>query len=258
MKTQPLVGVCLNRIGKVRTYQRRKRLHILFDKYAKARQELGECGRTGFAFALELITTPSDDNIVTHPSAGGTKRQFIMTNGSPVIRVVERNPLHHEGNFPTPRYLYDWIAEKWGPSDLDVCADRQSAKAKRWFSKEQDASRQDWICHRAYMNHPYKLCRRFLRKAREELNLGHLEEVVCLTKVDTCTDWFNDYVVDGAITFLHRRFIYDNTRFPAPNPSMVIIFRRESLRNPDGSLNVKIETPPRSQGASIRDKLAAD
>lgn len=54
----------------------------------------------------------------------------------------------------------DWetpknVIDAYGPFDLDVCASKKNAKAKRFFTKKDDALNKPWKCKEGWMNPPY-------------------------------------------------------------------------------------------------------
>ena len=62
--------------------------------------------------------------------------------------------------------------------ELDVCATRETAKCRKFFTPEDDGLTQDWtgVC---WMNPPYgREIKKWMRKARESAQAG--ATVVCL------------------------------------------------------------------------------
>jgi phage N-6-adenine-methyltransferase len=53
----------------------------------------------------------------------------------------------------TPQDFFDKVDKEFN-FDLDVCATSQSAKCSEFFTKENDAFKQDWIGN-CWMNPPY-------------------------------------------------------------------------------------------------------
>src|SRR5574344_1260059 len=72
--------------------------------------------------------------------------------------------------------------------ELDVCADDKNHKCNKYFTKDQDGLKQDWvgIC---WMNPPYgREIGKWIKKAYESSLNG--ATVVCLLPSRTDTKWF--------------------------------------------------------------------
>ena len=141
----------------------------------------------------------------------------------------------------TPQNLFDELNEEFNFT-LDVCATIQSAKCKRFFTKEDNALIQDWSKDICFINPPYsRIQDKFVKKAKEESTKG--ATIVCLLPARTDTKRFFNYIWDEK---LHRpkervevRFIKGRLKFEgfgnkkgckhfnnaAPFPSMIVIFR---------------------------------
>ena len=122
----------------------------------------------------------------------------------------------------TPR-LYFEMLDRIYKFDLDVCATKENAKCKRFFTKEQDGLKQKWdgTC---WMNPPYgREIGAWVRKAYESSLEG--ATVVCLLPARTDTAWWHDYAMKGKITFLRGRLKFGGSKNSAPFPSAVVVFR---------------------------------
>lgn len=122
---------------------------------------------------------------------------------------------------------------------LDVCATKNNAKCKTYYTKEIDGLKQDWKKGRneskknayntnkissdywAWMNPPYgRETGKWVKKAAEEKN------VVALLPARTDTKWFHDHIYGKAeIRFIKGRLKFGNATNSAPFPSMICIFR---------------------------------
>ena len=124
----------------------------------------------------------------------------------------------------TPQKLFDELNEKFD-FDVDVCANAENAKCRRYFSKEEDGLKQDWTQFKTcWMNPPYgRQIGSWIEKAYE--TSLHGTTVVCLLPSRTDTRWFHDYCVKGDITFIKGRLKFNDGKVPAPFPSMIVIFR---------------------------------
>lgn len=124
----------------------------------------------------------------------------------------------------TPQKLFDELNERFD-FDVDVCANANNAKCRRYFSKEEDGLKQDWTQFKAcWMNPPYgRQIGSWIEKAYE--TSLHGTTVVCLLPSRTDTRWFHDYCVKGDITFIKGRLKFNDGKVPAPFPSMIVIFK---------------------------------
>lgn len=123
----------------------------------------------------------------------------------------------------TPQKLFDELNERFD-FDVDVCANAENAKCRRYFSKEEDGLKQDWTQFKTcWMNPPYgRQIGSWIEKAYEASLHG--TTVVCLLPSRTDTRWFHDYCVKGEITFIKGRLKFNDGKVPAPFPSMIVVF----------------------------------
>jgi len=107
--------------------------------------------------------------------------------------------------------------------DLDACASPENAKCERYFTREQDALKQEWK-GTVWMNPPYGRRRTevFMAKAHESSLAG--ATVVCLVPARTCTAWWHDHAKQGTVMFLRGRLRFGRAKSSAPFPSAIVIF----------------------------------
>lgn len=108
---------------------------------------------------------------------------------------------------------------------LDPCATAETAKCKKFFTKEQDGLLQSWADETVFMNPPYSNVFEWMGKAyREAKENGAL--VVCLVPARVDTRWWHQFATRG-----ERRFPKGRLKFVgagdscAPFPSAIVIFR---------------------------------
>jgi len=127
----------------------------------------------------------------------------------------------------TPQYVFDWLASQFNFT-LDVCATRENAKCKKFYSKTEDGLKQKWYLDSGggdvFMNPPYgKEIYKWMYKAMKE---GELVTVVCLVHARTDTKWFHETVVNAdEVWFVKGRLKFGDGKQSAPFPSCVVIFR---------------------------------
>jgi len=122
----------------------------------------------------------------------------------------------------TPQEFFDSLISEFS-FGLDVCALPENAKCRRYFTPEQNGLAQRWrgIC---WMNPPYgREIAAWVRKAYESARGG--ATVVCLLPARTDTAWWHDYCVKGEIRFIRGRLKFGGSKFSAPFPSALVIFR---------------------------------
>jgi phage N-6-adenine-methyltransferase len=121
----------------------------------------------------------------------------------------------------TPRSFFDEWNNKYN-FKTDVCATAENAKCEIYFSPEENGLLQEWkgTC---WMNPPYgREISKWVKKAYESSLNGAV--VVCLLPARTDTRWFHDYCLKGEITFVRGRLKFNEVKWNAPFPNMVVIF----------------------------------
>jgi phage N-6-adenine-methyltransferase len=115
---------------------------------------------------------------------------------------------------------------------LDVCAVKENAKCKHYFTKEDNGLTKLWF-GRCWMNPPYgKIISLWLEKAYKSLEFD-TEIVVCLIPVRTDAPWWHKYVMKASeVRFITRRVAFGNTEVPAPFPSAIVVYSKTNLNNP--------------------------
>lgn len=138
----------------------------------------------------------------------------------------------------TPQEFFDKLNEEF-QFTLDVCASKTDAKCEKFFTKEDDALKQDWV-GTCFMNPPYgREIIKWMKKAWEE-HQKHGSTIVCLIPARTDTNWWHSYV-DGKAEF---RFVKGRLKFggaanSAPFPSVVIIYRKKDVAVIDRDFETK-------------------
>nr|DAP15370.1 MAG TPA: DNA N-6-adenine-methyltransferase [Caudoviricetes sp.] len=129
------------------------------------------------------------------------------------------------GVWETPEYLFKALDAEFRFS-LDVCATKENAKCKNYFTPEQDGLKQRWI-GTCWCNPPYgRGVGNWVKKAAE---CG--ATVVMLLPARTDTQWFHEYIYGHAeIRFIKGRLKFGNAQNNAPFPSMIVIFRDSEER----------------------------
>ena len=121
--------------------------------------------------------------------------------------------------------------------DIDVCATKDNALCKKYWTKDDDALEEEWIGS-CWMNPPYgRMIGKFIKKAYlESLKKA---TVVCLIPSRTDTAYWHDFVMLGDVEFIRGRLKFINRTFPswredgnfkvspANFPSAVVVFKNQ-------------------------------
>ena len=132
---------------------------------------------------------------------------------------------HKTDMWETPEYLFKYLDAEFHFT-TDVCAVKENAKCKHYFTPEQDGLKQEWtgVC---WCNPPYgRDIWKWMKKAYESD-----ATVVCLVHARTDTRWFHDWVLGKAeIRFIKGRLKFGESKENAPFPSMLAIYRKEEKK----------------------------
>jgi site-specific DNA-methyltransferase (adenine-specific) len=159
------------------------------------------------------------------PDASPARRKANRRAKDPAVRSKNLS-VHFSSKtcvWATPQDFFDKLDAEFGFA-LDVCALRENAKCKRYFTPEVNGLVQEWrdVC---WMNPPYgREIGRWVAKAFESARNG--ATVVCLLPARTDTAWWHDYVMQACeIRFVRGRLRFGGAESGAPFPSAVVVFR---------------------------------
>jgi phage N-6-adenine-methyltransferase len=128
----------------------------------------------------------------------------------------------------TPQWLFDLLNAEFH-FELDVCAQPETAKCKKFYSPDDDGLKQTWAPRHCWMNPPYGTeIAGWLQKALEESRAGAL--VTCLVPARPDTNWWWDHALHGEMRFIKGRLVWQDGGTPAPFPSAVVILSPEHKR----------------------------
>lgn len=134
--------------------------------------------------------------------------------------------------------LYSSNSEEWATSQaffdelnrefhftLDPCATPENAKCSHFFTRDENGLAQSWRGETVFCNLPYgRGVKEWVKKAHEESLKG--ATVVLLIAARTDTAYFHDFIYGKhEIRFIRGRLHFNNSKSPAPFPSMVVIMR---------------------------------
>lgn len=123
----------------------------------------------------------------------------------------------------TPQDLFDKLNAEFHFT-TDVCATAENAKCTRYYTREDDGLERIWggVC---WMNPPYgRQIGKWARKAWTSAQENGAT-VVCLLPARTDTGWWHDYCMKGEIRFIRGRLRFGGSKWNAPFPSAIVIFK---------------------------------
>ena len=129
------------------------------------------------------------------------------------------------GNWATPQDFFLKLDWRFGPFDLDPCANPSNAKCMNFFTEAEDGLSKDWEGFHCFVNPPYgRGIDKWIKKAYEESQKPNTK-VVMLIPARTDTKYWHDYVMKASeIHFVKGRLKFGDSENPAPFPSAVIVF----------------------------------
>lgn len=131
----------------------------------------------------------------------------------------------------TPQLFFDELNKEFNFT-LDPCATPETAKCKKYYTKEDDGLLQNWEGESVFCNPPYgSEISKWVKKCYEESKHA---KVVMLMPARTDTVYFHNYIYGKAeIRFIKGRlkFVGDQKGSgSAPFPSMIVIFKGEVVK----------------------------
>lgn len=144
-----------------------------------------------------------------------------------MIRVQIEKPVGWTSDdWSTPSWLILQLEHEFGPFDVDVCCRPETAKAPRYFTRDEDGLQQPWT-GRVWCNPPYSDVAPWIAKAIDAARSGAFVAMLLPAAVDTA--WFHDLVLPhGEIRYIRGRvgFIgWLGTPIRDPRtPSMLVFF----------------------------------
>lgn len=138
--------------------------------------------------------------------------------------------------YETPPEVFHYALHKYGPFDIDVCAQLSTKKVPQYFGPDherpesRDAFAASWstLAYTAWMNPPYSNPAPWIDKAREECRKGM--RVTALLPADTSTQWLQKNILlnqNCYIDWLPKRIrhLYNGVRSGSPKfGSIIVVF----------------------------------
>ena len=129
-----------------------------------------------------------------------------------------------KNDWGTPASFFDELSQRFQGFDWDVCASKDNAKCKNYWTKEDDALSKTWKGY-CWMNPPYgRQIGHWVKKAYESAQSGDAT-VVCLIPSRTDTRWWHEFVMRAdTVWFIKGRLKFQGAQNAAPFPSALAIF----------------------------------
>ena len=145
----------------------------------------------------------------------------------------------------TPIFLFKYLNALFNFT-LDACAGPTNYKHPNYFSVDMNALTRNWH-GRVFLNPPYgKNIGNWISKARQEVESGNAECVVCLVPVRSDSKWWHaNCMLANEIWLLDQRIEFEGSTNKAPFPVALIIFNGSKSSAELKTLNVR---PLRERG----------
>ncbi len=142
------------------------------------------------------------------------------------------------GQWATPQEFFDKLDWRFGPFNLDPCADADNAKCTKFFTESDDGLSHSWEGYTSFINPPYgRGIEKWIKKAYEESRKDNTR-VVMLIPARTDTKYWHHYVMKAdEIHFVKGRLKFGDSANSAPFPSAVVVFDGCNQRQIFGAMN---------------------
>lgn len=142
------------------------------------------------------------------------------------------------GEWATPQEFFDKLDWRFGPFDLDPCADPTNTKCANFYTEAEDGLSKNWEGHVSFVNPPYgRGIEKWIKKA---YNSSKLEDtrVVMLIPARTDTKYWHQYVMRAdEVYFVKGRLKFGDSENSAPFPSAVVVFDGTNRQQIFGAIN---------------------
>ena len=131
------------------------------------------------------------------------------------------------GQWSTPQEFFDKLNWRFGPFDLDPCANTHNTKCTNFYTEAENGLSKDWKGHTVFVNPPYgRGIEEWIKKGYEE-GQDWDTKVVMLIPARTDTKYWHDYVMKAeSVFFIKGRLKFGDSTNCAPFPSAVVVFTK--------------------------------
>jgi phage N-6-adenine-methyltransferase len=138
----------------------------------------------------------------------------------------------------TPQEFFDKLDWRFGPFDLDPCANPHNTKCANFFTEAEDGLSKDWEGFTTFVNPPYgRGIDKWIKKCFDE-SRKEGTRVVMLIPARTDTKYWHQYVMRAdEVYFLKGRLKFGECDNSAPFPSAIVVFDGCNQRQIFGAMN---------------------
>jgi phage N-6-adenine-methyltransferase len=142
------------------------------------------------------------------------------------------------GEWSTPQDFFDKLNWRFGPFDLDPCADPSNTKCQNFFTEVEDGLSKDWEGFTSFINPPYgRGIESWIKKGYEESRKEETK-VVMLIPARTDTKYWHQYIMKAdEVYFVKGRLKFGDSTNSAPFPSAVVVFDGTNRQQIFGTIN---------------------
>ena len=142
------------------------------------------------------------------------------------------------GEWATPQEFFDKLNWRFGPFDLDPCADPTNTKCANFFTEAENGLSKSWAGFTSFINPPYgRGIDRWIEKAYNESRKEDTR-VVMLIPARTDTKYWHKYVMKAdEVYFVKGRLKFGDSDNSAPFPSAVVVFDGTHRQQIFGGIN---------------------
>ena len=117
----------------------------------------------------------------------------------------------------TPRWLFEFLDDRFGPFELDAFADPRNALCERYFTQQDDGTKQPWA-RRTFANPPFAIVGQTIMHAVQQGFERNVMSVV-LGPTGCSQRWFQEFAIRGTVFVPDRRISYDMPDGTPTDPS---------------------------------------
>ena len=135
------------------------------------------------------------------------------------------------GEWATPQEFFDKLSWRFGPFDLDPCADPTNTKCANFFTEAENGLSKSWVGFTSFVNPPYG-------RGIDQWIRSEDTKVVMLIPARTDTKYWHKYVMKAdEVYFVKGRLKFGDSDNSAPFPSAVVVFDGTNRQQIFGGMN---------------------
>lgn len=149
-----------------------------------------------------------------------------------------------KNDWETPQDFFDMLDEYYSFT-IDVAADKENTKCKRFYSEKDDGLSKSWDGERVFCNPPYSHTKLWIKKAHEEIKDAKKPSIfVFLIPSRTDTKWWHNYIMSdecSKVYFVKGRLKFGGQKNSAPFPSAVVVFKTTDFITKEEKMAAQID-----------------